>query len=57
MNNYKTFGIVFHNPKTMEQLNRLALSEHRTRSAQIEYIIEQYLCENENEFKVKHERD
>ncbi len=43
MNNYKTFTIVIHNPDTMKQLDRLALSEHRTRSAQIEYIIEQYL--------------
>ena len=55
MNNYKTFGIVFHNPKIMEQLDRLALSEHRTRSAQIEYIIEAYLRENEDEFIVKHQ--
>lgn len=51
---YKCFTIVIHNPKIMEQLDRLAQSEHRTRSAQIEYIIEQYLCENEDEFKVKH---
>ncbi len=53
--NYKTFTIVIHNPDTMEQLDRLALSEHRTRSAQIEYIIENYLRENEDEFKVKHQ--
>lgn len=54
MSDYKTFTIVIHNANTMEQLDRLAKSEHRTRSAQIEYIIEGYLNENEDEFKVKH---
>jgi len=52
--NYKTFTIVIHNPRTMEQLDRLAKAEHRTRSAQIEYIIEDYLRENEDEFINKH---
>lgn len=54
MNNYKTFTIVIHNANTMEQLDRLAKTEHRCRSAQIEYIIENYLRENEDEFIVKH---
>lgn len=54
---YKTFTIVIHNPDTMEQLDRLAKSEHRTRSAQIEYIIENYLRENEDEFIAKHNKD
>jgi len=52
--NYKTFTIVIHNPDTMEQLDRLAKTEHRSRSAQIEYIIEDYLRENEDEFIDKH---
>lgn len=47
MNDYKCFTIVIHNPDTMDKLDRLALSEHRTRSAQIEYIIEGYLEDNE----------
>lgn len=55
MSDYKTFSIVIHNPDTMIKLDRLALSEHRTRSAQIEYIIENYLRENEDEFKIKHQ--
>lgn len=54
MNNYKCFTITIHNPDTMDKLDRLAKAEHRTSSAQIEYIIEGYLRENEDEFKVKH---
>ena len=47
--NYKTFTIVIHNPDTMEQLDKLAKKEHRNRSAQIEYIIEKYLEEKDEE--------
>ena len=52
--NYKTFTIVIHNPDTMEQLDKLAKKEHRNRSAQIEYIIEKYLREYNDEFIDKH---
>ena len=52
---YKTFTIVIHNPDTMKQLDKLAKKEHRNRSAQIEYIIEKYLREYDDEFNAKNE--
>lgn len=52
--NYKTFSIVIHNPFLIDRIDEIAKKKRRSRSAQIEYILQEYIRENDDEFIDKH---
>ena len=54
MNDYKKITGVSLSSKLIEELDRLATQDNRSRSGMIEHIVRNYLHENEDEFKVKH---
>jgi len=51
---YKTFTIVIHNPGLIDRIDEIAKKERRSRSAQIEYILQGYVREYDDEFIDKH---